>query len=266
MDVRSTVSVGVLLLCLLLPVRAQSNNKDQGHPPHPHAYKHDNSLVEYTLRQINPSDLDYGSRWEWWRKAFVERTLENQYFWSNTAALVLLACLLLTMVWQRNKQNRRDSATTEVLAQYDHALTRANLHIQELTSKNSALANAVVQKREDTGQPASASPFLASGLSPEAEVPSSERAGIEPSRTAVLRAGRRAQSQVRPTDGGNQTTLFAPEVDLMMTVNSLKQQLAHSEERNTVLQRQMASASRTKEPSHRHAGSNLPDGRSTTAG
>ena len=266
MDVRSTLSVGVLLLFLLLPARAQSNSKDHDHPQHPHAYKHDNSLLEYTLKQINPSDFDYGSRWDEWRKAFVERTLENQYFWSNTVAVVFLACLLLTMFWQRNRQNRRDSAMAEVLAQYEHALTRANLQIQELTAENSALANAAVQKREEAGQPASAAPCSASGPSSEAEMPSSERAGIEPSRTAVVKANRRVQKQIQATDVGNQATLFAPEVDLMMTVNSLKQQLAHSEERNTMLQRRIASASRHKDPSHKLTGSNSLEGKSTTAG
>lgn len=155
---------------------------------------------------------------------------------------------------------------TEVLAQYDHALTRANLQIQGLTAKNSALANAAVQKREEADQPASAAPLSASGPSSEAEMPSSERAVIEPSRTAVVKPTRRAQRQTQATDVGNQTTLFAPEVDLMMTVNSLKQQLAHSEERNTMLQRRIASASRHEDPSHKHTHSNSLEGKSTTAG
>ena len=72
------------------------------------------------------------------------------------------------------------------------------------------------------------------------------------------------QKPVQVTENGSQITLFTPEVDLMMTVNSLKQQLAHSEEKNTVLQRRIASASRNRE-SKKESGLNTLNVRSVAA-
>jgi hypothetical protein len=246
MDVRRTVSVGVLLLLIPSIAICQPDGKKLDQPAQMHAHKRDDSFLEYTLKQVNPTDVDYGSRGARWRKAFVERTLANRYFWSNTIALVLLAGLSLAMLYQRNSQTRRDWATADVLAQYEHALTRANVQIQDLTSKNHALAGAIAEKKEQARQ-SSFAPPLPREQSPATGATNPERPRIEPSRTAVSKEAQRTQKHLQATENDNQITLFTPEVDLMMTVNSLKQQLAHSEEKNTLLQRRIASTNRDRE-------------------
>ena len=266
MDVRRSTSIGVILVLSPLLALAQSGSKPPDQPSRPHAYKRDSGFVQYTLSQINPSDVDYGTRWERSRKALVERTLENRYFWSNATAVSLLACLCLIIVRQRNVQNRRDWATAEILAQYEHALNRANVQIQQLASKNCSLANAIADKREQAPEPLQPSPSLPDEQSATKEVSDTERWRIEPSRTAISKHPRRTQTQIQATENGNQIALFTPDVDLMMTVNSLKQQLAHSEERNTMLQRRLASTNRSREPREKQSGSNTVDGKSATTG
>jgi hypothetical protein len=263
MDVRSATSIGVLLVLSPLLALAQSGSKPQ-YPSQPHAYKRDGGFVQYTLKQINPSDVDYGTRWERSRKALVERTVENRYFWSNATAVSLLACLCLIVVRQRNNQNRRDWATAEILAQYEHALTRANVQIHELTSKNCSLANAIADKRGQTPQLLPTSPSVSWEDLVTNEATSTERRQIEPSRTAISKHPRHTQTQVQATENGNQIALFTPDVDLMMTVNSLKQQLAHSEERNTELQRRIASTNRNRESREKQPNLNNLNGKSAT--
>lgn len=266
MDVRKSTSIGVLLVLSPLLALAQSGSKPQGQSSQPHAYKRDSGFVQYTLKQINPFDVDYGARWERSRKALVERTLENRYFWSNAIAVSLLAGLCLIIVRQRNSQSRRDWATSEILAQYEHALTRADAQIKHLTSKNCSLANAMADKREQAPELVPTRQSLSGEDSTTNEVNNVERRRIEPSRTASSKHSRHPQTQAQATDVGNQIALFTPDVDLMMTVNSLKQQLAHSEERNTVLQRRIASANRSREPREKQSGSNVLDSKSATTG
>jgi hypothetical protein len=263
MDVRRTVSLGVLLLLIPSIALCQPNGKKQDQPTQPHAHKRDDTFLEYTLKQVNPADVDYGSRWAGWRQAFVDRTLANQYFWSNTIALALLAGLSLVILYQRNSQTRRVWATADVLAQYEHALTRAHVQIQDLTSKNHALAEAIADKKEQVGR-SSSTPPLPREQSPARGAANPERPRIESSRTAVSKEAQRTQKHLQATENGNQITLFTPEVDLMMTVNSLKQQLAHSEEKNTLLQRRIASTNRDRESRQQHPSSKSSGVRSAT--
>jgi hypothetical protein len=250
MDVRRTVSVGVLLLLLPSIAPCQPNRNKQDQPTQLHAHKRDDSFLQYTLKQVNPTDVDYGSRGARWRKAFVKRTLANRYFWSNTIALALLAGLSLATLYQWNSQSRRAWATADVLIQYEHALTRANVQIQDLTAKNHVLAAAIVDKKEQARH-SSSTPPLSREESPAKGTANPERLRIEPSRTAVSKEAQPTQKHVQVTENGSQITLFTTEVDLMMTVNSLKQQLAHSEEKNTLLLRRIASTNRDRESRHK---------------
>ena len=264
MDVRRTALVGTFLFFLWSLALGQAQGKKHDQTGELHAHKRDNSFLQYTLDQINSTDVDYGSRLVRWRKALVERSLENGYFWSNTVALSLLVCLSLSVAYQRNVQHRRDWATAEIVDQYEHALGRANVQIEELTSKNHALAAAIAHKREQAMLSLSATPSIPEETSLTDEAAHTKRSRIEPSRTAVSKDARRTQKPVQVTENGSQITLFTPEVDLMMTVNSLKQQLAHSEEKNTVLQRRIESARRNREPK-KQSGPNVLDVRSMTA-
>lgn len=250
MDVTRIAWIAVLFVLLPSVVCAQSDGKKHDRAARPLSVHRSESFFDYTLKRINPADIDYGSRWHQWRKAVIEQTARNRYFWSNVTSLGLLGYLFLIIICQRNNQIRREWATADLLAQYSHALARANAQIVDLTSKNHDLANAVTNAREQAIHP----------LSPPNESPAmGELAGsakfqITPSKTAASRDSAPTPSRVQATETGKQIALFTPEVDLMMTVNSLKQQLAHSEERNTLLQRRMAATSGDRDPRQKHRG------------
>lgn len=265
MDVRGIKSAAIVLVFLSSLACAQPQPAKQNEPSRPHVYKRSETFLEYTLKQFNPSDKDYGSRWERWRTAVVEQTVKEGYFWSNLTALGLLGCLFLIIVCQRNNQHKREWAAADVLAQYEHALVRANAQILDLTSKNHDLASVMADDREHTAKAVTNSSSGSNNLAAGTENDSSVRPRIEPSKTALSKDSRRHQDQIKPTETGKQIALFTPEVDLMMTVNSLKQQLAHSEQRNTLLQRRIVSAGRDRAPKEKQSGPKSAGDKTATA-
>jgi hypothetical protein len=241
-DVRRIISTGLLSMCLSSLAWAQwvSNKPDNSSQP---PSRHRDSFLEYTLKQMNPSDTDYGSRWDKWRTVIVERTLQNGFFWSNLIAIGLLICLFLIIVCERNNEGKRAWAVSEVLAQYEHALTRANAQILDLTSRNHELAVAIADSKEQAVKALPNSASISSETTVRTDLEGSAKPRIAPSKTSGSRDERRPQNHAQATETGKQIALFTPEVDLMMTVNSLRQQLAHSEQRNTILQRRAVSTS-----------------------
>ncbi len=73
----------------------------------------------------------------------IEETMRNGYFWSNLVALGLLACLFVIIVYQHRVQTCREWTAAEMLAQYEHALARANAQVEEATSRNRGLMEAL---------------------------------------------------------------------------------------------------------------------------
>ena len=78
----------------------------------------------------------------------LEETIRNGYFWSNLVALGLLACLFVIIVYQHRVQTCREWTAAEMLAQHEHALSRANAQVEEATSRNRGLMEALTALRE----------------------------------------------------------------------------------------------------------------------
>jgi hypothetical protein len=229
--------------------------------------KSNDGFIDYTLKRINSADVDYGKSLDQNRKLLLEETIENGYFWSNLIALALLACLFLIIVWQHQNHTRCEWITAEILVQQEHALARANEQLSDVTSKNHNLVNSLTSARETAIRSLSNS-ILQSEDSERpmglARVPRQQPA---PSKTAVSKTtGDRNASSTPVAQPGNQIALFTPDVDLMMTVNSLKQQLARAEEQNTLLQRRIAATVREvdSKPKHRRANGDQSDLKSPT--
>ena len=78
----------------------------------------------------------------------LEETIRNGYFWSNLVALGLLWCLFVIIVYQHRVQTCREWTAAETLAQYEHALARANAQVEEATRSNRGLMDALTALRE----------------------------------------------------------------------------------------------------------------------
>ena len=201
------------------------------------------SFVDFALKRINPSDKNYGQCIDEGRKLVLQETIENGYFWSNMVALGLLGCLFVIIVYQHNRQARREWIVAEVLQQYEHALVRANAQVDEATKRNHELMDAMTGVRESALRSPMAllergeqegnksSPKRSSAAQP-AEVTTIKSSPVS-AKTETAKAG---GNGVKPT---TQIPLFKPEVDLVVKVNSLEQQLGRSQEQEKHLRRQL---------------------------
>jgi len=237
----------VVIICLLLvPTGGSSfalmharHDPASQRPPEKRA----DSFVDFALKRINPADKNYGQCIDEGRKLVLEGTVENGYFWSNTVALSLLGCLFVILVYQHNRQTRREWIVGEVLQQYDHALARANAQVDEATKRNQELVEALTGARES----ALRSPIALLGRSEqEGNRGSSKRStAAQPAELTPAKSGPvSAKSEAAKASGNGakptrQIPLFKPEVDLVVKVNSLEQQLGRSQEQEKHLRRQL---------------------------
>jgi hypothetical protein len=205
-------------------------------------------FVDFALKRINPADKDYGQCLDEGRKILLEETIKNGHFWSNLVALGLLACLFVIIVCQHRVQTCREWTAAEMLAQYEHALGRANAHAEEATSRNRGLMEALTALRESALR--SQAPPGEAQDRPALETVRSRTSSIQASQVATPKNGNatsaadRSPSAATATRPTNQIGLFKPDVELIMKVNSLEQQLSRSQDEAKLLRRQLNESDR----------------------
>jgi len=214
-------------------------------------------FVDFALNRINAADKDYGQCLDEGRKILLEQTIRNGYFWSNLVALGLLACLFVIIVYQHRVQTCREWTAAEMLTQHEHALSRANAQVEEATSRNRGLMEALTALRESALR--SQAPPGEAQDRPALQTVSSRASSIPASQVATPKNGNAATAPSRSaraataTPPANQIGLFKPEVDLVMKVNSLEQQLGRSQDEAKLLRRQLnESDRRLQEEQHRN--------------
>jgi hypothetical protein len=251
MNVRrpSRIVVAGLFLAML-PLLCFAQARRSGYDPavQPQSSKQKDSFVDFALKRINPAHKDYGQCFDEGRMLLVEETMRNIYFWSNLVALGLLACLFVIIVYQHRLQTCRVWTTAEMLAQYEHSLSRANAQVREATNRNRGLLEALTTLRESAlrsqaplgeTQDRPALPAVSSRVS---SIPASQVASTKSS-SATSAASRSARAAIA-TPPANQIGLFKPDVDLIMKVNSLEQQLGRSQDEAKLLRRQLNESDR----------------------
>jgi len=195
MDVnrKSRIAIAALFLAMMSPLSGAQANRSRYDPmAQQRSSQPKDSFFDFTLKRINPCDTDYGQRLDEARKLVLEESIESALFWSNIASLGLLACLFIVIVYQHRVQRRREWGAAEMLAQYEHALSRANAQIGEATKRNSGLMEALAVLRES----ALRSPAL------PIDVPDHPRPPVPRSRTAttpVLPAAPATDNPAKPT-------------------------------------------------------------------
>jgi hypothetical protein len=209
--------------------------------------KQRSGLLDFTLRRINPADIDYGKLLSEDRALLLDETVSNGYFWSNVVAVGLLVCLFTVIVYQHQTHSAQEQATAETLAEYEHALARAIEQAEYASRNNHSLKEAFTVPRESVLRapaPDSADRAPSSTLNkerpPNPQAVTRERAGNGSGKPARERPA----ISTAATDGVNQMGLFAPDADLIMRINSLEQQLSQSQEDNKQLRRRISDGDR----------------------
>ena len=207
--------------------------------------------LDLVLARINPMNSDYGRCLSEGRRALLDETVQNGYFWSNVIALVSLASLVLIITHQHRVQTRREWVTAELLVQFEHALVRARAQLSVASRNNNELANELALARESAGRCTPRSPEPAEHGVPfpaktRATTPNTTPLTI-PAVNPVTCAGGQSPAAANGNQPADQIRLFTPDVDLIMKVNSLEQQLAHSQRDNNALRRRIADGDRRLE-------------------
>lgn len=245
------IAAAALLIAILPPfLVAQSGHSSYDPAAHQGSSKPRDSFLDYTLKRINPSDGNYGQCLGEGRTMLLEETARNVYFWSNVVALGLLGCLFIIIVYQHRIQAMREWTAAEMLRQVEQSLARSRAQVDETTQENHHLMQTLATLRESALRPASVPRESTERAAPSAAKPRSPSA--QPAPPATLK------TNSKPTSGGTARTgaagepvgqmrLFTPDADFIMKLNSLEQQLAHSQEDNKQLRRRIADGDRRLE-------------------
>ncbi len=237
----SRLPVGALLLAFLCSSLIAAQEKSNYDPAHPaQSSRPVQGFVDFTLGRINARDIDYGKCLDEDRKIMLEETIENGYFWSNLVSLGLLGCLFLVIVYQHSSRARQDQTVAGLLAEQEHALARSQAQISEVTAKNHALMDALTAQREAALRAGA----LETGTSVTTATSAPQRPASTWTKHSTSVGAERAAAVAIAAEPASQIGLFHGDGDLMMTINSLRQQLAHAEEEKKLLRRRITNADR----------------------
>lgn len=99
-----------------------------------HAPRHQN-FIGYVLGKLNPKDTDYGAQIESGRKAMVEGTVADLYFWSNAVTLVLLCGLTTFVLLEWRGAERREAIAASIIAQLWNGGVSDRIEIERRTEQ-----------------------------------------------------------------------------------------------------------------------------------
>lgn len=241
-------AAGLIVASLSVFLIAQTGHSGCAPAAHQSSSKPRDGFVDFTLKHLNSSDVDYGLRLSESRTMLLEETVRNAYFWSNVVALGLLACLFIIVTYQHRIQTKREWTVAEMVVGLERSLALSRAQVDEATKKNRDLTDELASLRESALRPG---PFARESAERESSPSAKNRAtnaNPAPPAAQISNSGKanggiagRAGSTKEPTD---QMRLFTPDADFVMKLNSLEQQLAHSREDNKQLRRRIADGDR----------------------
>lgn len=98
------------------------------------AQKHQ-GFVDYALGKVNPQDKDYGAAIEARRIGTVEHTIDDLYFWSNVATLLLLCGLAAVVLLQWRAADKREVIAASLIAQLWNGRVSDRIEIERRTEQ-----------------------------------------------------------------------------------------------------------------------------------
>jgi hypothetical protein len=245
MDVKRAfrTAVGSLLVAgLWISSFAQSERKTYDPAGRTSSSTQRDGFIDFTLKRINPADQNYGKCLDEGRGMLLDESVRNAYFWSNLVALGLLGSLFLIIIYQHRIKTRGEWVTAEMLSQYEEKLIRGETQVQAMTLRNQEFMRALNTYREATlrtATPRNGTSDAAAASRPQrvtnAATKHSSDTGADVERASPVAIADEPAGQI---------ALFHGDGDLIVTINSLKQQLAHAEEEKKLLRRRITNADR----------------------
>lgn len=125
--------LAVVLGSAAAPVVAQTVDKFSTHAGQ--AAPKRQGFFAYVLGKINPEDRDYGATIESSRHSLEEHTIDDLYFWSNVATLVLLSGLAAVVILQWRAMDKRELIAASLIAQLWNGRVSDRVEIERRTEQ-----------------------------------------------------------------------------------------------------------------------------------
>jgi hypothetical protein len=230
---------------------ASVSARDSASPAPRRLYEHNTNFYEFVLRQLNPSDKDWGGWYEERHAALFDAALHNPYFWYCLGLTLAFMAILAALLKSQSDQDRQDDIMGERLdevrkfAACSHqvaleAIEKYNTHIElcnrAIETEEAGLTTAVAGGSQNS-QP-QANPTKARE---EAELQKRDKTRMESeaSHTAATTPDRSNGAASPSNKGGSNgqgkeppTPLTPSYADLVRQINILQQQLIAEQDKN----------------------------------
>jgi hypothetical protein len=233
------------LFCLLSTILAGAQSPRSTYDPAPRS-RYDpaarnaprqrrDSFVDFTLKQINPADTDYGQEIELKRRTLVVATLENVYYWATVASVAMLVVFYLNWLRLNRERDRREIVAARFLSWYHNELIMARETALEAIQKHRQLQHVIDTQPE--GKPAQKR--SATSASPS-ETPTPT--GAEPAGRPVWPSSPPADAHAFQTElNTHRQTISAQQQQIVR----LQQQLHHEKQKSHTRKREEPATSAT---------------------
>lgn len=130
------MSTIALFSVVLATMMASAQTSSSGYDPAANrpAKQHD-SFVDFTLRKLNPQDIDYGQSIEEMRRTAIVATIDDYYYWSNLLAISGLVVMFCLFFRQHVMLKRRAFSTARLITSYHNELMEARSQAFEQGAK-----------------------------------------------------------------------------------------------------------------------------------
>jgi hypothetical protein len=202
-----------LVVCILTVTLAAAQRPQSSYDPAPrHPAKQHDSLIDFVLKRINPTDKDYGEWLEQVRKTAIDAGLDSL---PRLLSGALLICSFVVIVHQSKERKHREIIAARFLAWYHNELVHARGTAREVITRNQRLKKIIDENGE-------AGPALKT-----AEPVSS-------SRTQGTSNGEQTLTPAAPKKTA------ANDHDLLTEINKLREKVAVQEDTEKTLKRQIS--------------------------
>lgn len=148
-----------LAVCMLAASERPRSSYDPAQQP---PVKQHDSLIDFVLKRINPTDKDYGQWIEQARQNAIEASLDSLPMLLSVA---LLLGSFVVIVHQSRERRHREIVATRFLAWYDNELIHARETAREAIARNQRLKKIIDESAEAEPAPKTAQPVSKSGPS-----------------------------------------------------------------------------------------------------
>ena len=148
-----------LAVCLLAASERPRSSYD---PAQPHPVKQPDSLIDFVLKRINPTDKDYGQWIEQARQNAIEAGLDSL---PMLLSVVLLLGSFVVIVHQNRERRHRETIATRFLTWYHNELIHARETARDAIVRNRRLKTMIDEPAEAETATKTAQPVSKSGPS-----------------------------------------------------------------------------------------------------